>query len=59
MLADVKVDEFVGNNAHFLQGKGLDTRPGETLDDPALRLLFVAFYLGLDQFNYDIIVDCI
>jgi len=58
VLADVEVDELVGNNAHLLQGKGLDTSPGETLDDPALRLLFIAFDLGLHQFNHDIVVNC-
>lgn len=58
MLPDVQVDELVWNDAHLLQGESLDARPGESLNDPALRLLLVAGDLGLHKFDHDLVVDC-
>ena len=57
VLSDGQVDELVGDDAHALEGKGLDTGPGETLNDPALSLLLEALDLLLNKVDHDLVVD--
>jgi hypothetical protein len=51
------MDEFVGHDTHFLDGKGLHARPWEAFNDPA----FFRLLGGLDLFghavNHNIIID--
>ena len=57
VLLDVKVDELVGDDAHSLQSKGLDTRAREALHNPALTLLLEVSDFFFDKIDDDIIVD--
>ena len=58
MLSDVEVDHLVGNDSHSLKGKGLNTSSWESLDNPALSLLFMLHDLFLDKLDHDLIIDC-
>ena len=58
MLADLQINEFVGDNAHLLQRESLDTSSGETLNDPTLRLLLEAFDFSLDELDHNIVIHC-
>ena len=57
MLPNLQVDELVGNDAHLLERKGLDTRPRESLNDPALSLLLETGDLSFHKFDHDLVVD--
>ena len=57
VLLDAEVDDFVRNKARLLERKSLDTSSGETLNHPALGLLFETFNFLLNELNHDNIVD--
>lgn len=57
LLANIQIDEFVGDYAHLLQREGLDLGAGETLANPAFSFLFVRFNLLLHYTDYNIVVD--
>jgi len=57
LFANIQIDEFVGDYAHLLEGKGLDLGAGETLANPALSLLFVRFNLLLHYTDYNLVVN--
>ena len=57
MLLNIQVNDLVRNDSQSLQCVGLDTRPGEALDDPTLALVFVIFDLFLDEFDHNLIIN--
>ena len=57
VLANLKVDEFVWDDAHLLKRKSLNTCSWEALDDPALVLLLVALNFLLHELDHDFIVN--
>ena len=58
VLPNLQVDELVGDDAHALQGEGLDARAREALNDPALALLLVASDLLLNELDDNVVVNC-
>ena len=57
MLADIEVDHLVRNDSYALQREGLDASSWETLNDPALSLLFIHHNLFLNELDHDLIVN--
>ena len=57
MLLDLQVNNLVWNDSDSLQRQGLNTRPWEALNDPALALVFVIFDLFLDELDHNLIIN--
>lgn len=51
------MNEFVGDDTHLLEGKGLNFGAGESLDDPGLVSLLNLVYFYFDEPDHDFIVD--
>lgn len=56
-LVDIQVNEFIRDDVHLLEGKGLNTSSRESLKHPALVSLFSILNFLLDSFNNDIILN--
>jgi hypothetical protein len=56
-LVDFQVNEFIRNDVHLLEGKGLNTSSWESLKHPALVSLLSILNFLLDSFNNDIIFN--
>ena len=57
VLLDLQVNNLVWNDSDSLQRQGLNTRPWEALNDPALALVFVIFDLFLDELDHNLIIN--
>ena len=53
----VQHDELFRNDAHLLEGDGLNLRSGETLDDPALLFSLHNINLRANKLDDDLVLD--